>query len=161
MVASVQPFQTIPTSHAMAVFRVLKDLPRGTRSGIRRSMYDIGTVATRDMVTRLTTGQRSGRLYKVRGRIVRASAPGEFPAKRTGGLARSANYSVRGASELEVGARSRFGKPIGEFLEFGTRFMDRRPFIEPTSERHAQTFATLLLRHAPVALDRGRGRLTA
>ncbi len=157
MVASVQPFQTIPTSHAMAVFRVLKDLPRGTRSGIRRSMYDIGADATRDMVTNLTTGSRSGRLYKVRGRIVRASAPGEFPAKRTGGLARSANYSVRGASELEVGVREKYGR----YLEFGTRFMDRRPFIEPTSERHAQTFATLLLRHAPVALDRGRGRLTA
>ncbi len=160
MVASVKPFQSLPSEHALAVFRMIDGAPAAARWAIRRGLYDIGGIATDDMENRLSTGSRSGRTYRLYGEVRRrarrdthrASAAGEFPAKLTGDLARSSDYRVRAASELEVGV----GMPYGPHLEFGTRYMDRRPFIEPTANRHAQTFAILLTKYSRVALDRGR-----
>lgn len=161
MVASVQPFQSLPSEHALVVFRMLDEMPGRTHRAIRRSLYDVGGDAYRDLVRRLTTGSRSGRLYRLSGKLRqragkalhKASAPGEFPAKLTGDLSRSADYSVRGVQELEVGVRQDYGP----HLEFGTRYMLRRPHIEPTSNAHAQQFAILLQRFSRrIALDRGR-----
>ena len=161
MVASVQPFQSLPTEHALAVFRMLDEMPGRTRRAVRRSMHDIGGEARDGMVNALSIGSRTGRFYRLSGDlrrragkvIHRASAPGEFPAKLTGDLARSADYSVRGAQEIEVGVREGYGP----HLEFGTRNMLRRPFIEPTSNRFAQQFAIHLQRFSTrIALDRGR-----
>ncbi len=160
MVASVQPFQSLPSEHALAVFRIIDQAPRLTHRAIRRGLYDIGGEAAQDMERRLSTGARTGRLYQLAGAVRRrarkavhrASAAGEFPAKLTGDLARSSDYRVRAAAELEVGV----GMPYGPHLEFGTRYMDRRPFIEPTSNRFAQQFAILLARYSRIALDRGR-----
>lgn len=160
MVASVQPFQTIPAEHALAVFRLMDAMPRMTHGAIRRGMYDIGQEARTWLIRRLTTGSRSGRTYRLYGDLRRragktlhkSSAAGEFPARLTGDLARSSDYSVRGSRELEVGT----GPEYSKYLEFGTRFMDRRPFIETTSNQFAQQFALLLVRHTRVALDRGR-----
>lgn len=160
MVASVQPFQSLPAEHALAVFRLLDQMPRRTHGAIRRGLYDIGGEATSYLERRLATGPRSGRTYRLSGEIRRrarkalhkASAAGEFPAKLTGDLANSTDYRVRAARELEVGV----GMPYGPHLEFGTRYMDRRPLIEPTSNQFAQQFALLLVRYSRVALDRGR-----
>ncbi len=160
MVASVQPFQSLPDEHALAVFRLLDKAPLLARQVIRRGLYDIGAEATAYLERRLTTGPRTGRTYRLAGEVRRrarkdlhrASAAGEFPAKLTGDLAKSTDYRVRAARELEVGV----GMPYGPHLEFGTRYMDRRPMIEPTSNQFAQQFAILLVRFSRIALDRGR-----
>lgn len=155
MVSSTRRFQSWPTRHAWIAFEFLENVSLWSLWGIRRALHDIGGQAERDMVTRLTTGRRSGRFYKYRGRVYRASAPGEYPARRSGRLARSVAYRVRGWYDLEVGIKGRF-VPFSypKALEFGTIKMERRPFIEPTSNRFAQEMALRLLQYAPVSMDR-------
>lgn len=60
-----------------------------------------------------------------------ASAPGEYPHKRTGNLRRSIDIWVnRKTLEGYVGPTE--DAPYGIFLEYGTRKMDARPFLMPT-----------------------------
>ena len=70
---------------------------------------------------------KSGRVYKYRGRSHRASAPGESPAIRSGKLFKSIRESFPNAQTgvIEVDA------PYAGFLEQGTKFTARRPFVAP------------------------------
>jgi hypothetical protein len=98
----------------------------------------------------MLSGQRHGRVYKVpttgRGRIgqgrsiagtgVRytASAPGESPAIRLGGLRSSVDYNVHGEGRNlagDVGTRLDYGK----HLEFGTLHISPRPWLRKSFEK--------------------------
>lgn len=154
MVASVQPFIEI-TRHADQVFKLIDEVDAIHHAAIRRASYDIAGQSVAWMRLRLTTGRRTGRVYSYPfKRFHRASAPGEFPAKLTGRLSRSIDSSVRSDSEIEVGIRNTF---YSTFLEFGTRKMLRRPFIEPTSNQFANDFAIRLMQYSRTALSKGRG----
>ena len=82
---------------------------------------------------RLSTGKRSGRIYRVPGTkhvTYQASAPGESPAKRLGDLFGRMNYKVqKQGNTYRVGV----GSPLiyAQWLEMGTRKMEARPFIRP------------------------------
>jgi phage gpG-like protein len=82
-----------------------------------------------DQVARLSTEKLrsgmarpgSGRVYRRRGRIHRASSPGQYPARETGRLAASIGSSVTSTS-AEVGTRMSYAI----YLRKGTRKMARR-----------------------------------
>lgn len=65
------------------------------------------------MVTRLSTGARTGRIYKRRGVYHQASAPGEAPKTDRGGLVSSVGIP----EEIENGYGIRVGNWYGKFLE--------------------------------------------
>ena len=155
MVSSTRRFLSRPTRHGYIAFEFLDRVSIWSLRGIRRALYEIGGEAQRDIVHRLTTGRRTGRFYAYRGRIIQASAPGEHPARRSGKLARSVDYRVRGWYELEVGIRGNFPFNYPAALEFGTIKMERRPYIEPASNRFGQEMALRLAEFAPVELRRG------
>jgi hypothetical protein len=78
----------------------------------------------------LTTGSRSGRIYRINGQDHQASAAGEAPAKITGTLAASVQSRLN-QRDLIVGE----GASYARYLELGTRKMAARPHILPAIEK--------------------------
>ena len=74
-------------------------------------------------------GEGSGRTYRIPGTniLYQASAPGEFPAERTGQL-RNSNFFVVDGDMVGIGTPLEYGL----FLEVGTYKMSPRPWINPT-----------------------------
>ncbi len=72
----------------------------------------------------------TGIVYRRRGRVHRASAPGEPPASDEGRLIAGLGFDIVDPRTIAVGV----GGPAAEYallLEQGTRFMDPRPYILP------------------------------
>lgn len=74
-------------------------------------------------------GPKTGRLYK-RGKTVthQASAPGQPPANQTSTLLGTVIYEV---DEQALTATITAGTVYAKYLEFGTRHMAARPFMNP------------------------------
>jgi hypothetical protein len=71
---------------------------------------------------------KTGRAYRVgRNRIHIASAPGEAPAVDTGFLTNSINWQIVDPLNAQVTIAAEYAP----YLEFGTRRMLRRPYVEP------------------------------
>ncbi len=157
MVASTKPVIN-PTPFADKFFRMVDEMPAVHFAAVRATLFHMGQQSSTTMVRRLTTGPRTGRRYRIFGRSHQASAAGEYPAKLTGKLARNADYSVRADNELEVGIRDFAGPDYPKFLEFGTRKMERRPFVEPTSDEFANETAVQLAEYSRVGLSKRLGR---
>jgi len=77
---------------------------------------------------------KTGRWYKRGKKKHRASSPGNPPAIDRGKLVRSIMFNVRDM-EVEIGAIG--GAPYAESLEFGTKKMEPRPFLDPAVKKHA------------------------
>ena len=117
------------------------------RVGIRSALYTIGAEDVRHLQRLITNPPKTGRFYGKH----QASAPGEAPANRTGRLAKSADFIVRGTSQLEVGEKA----PYAKFLEEGTKKMEPRPHVARTrQERSKEAFMTLS--QVPLASLRGK-----
>lgn len=70
------------------------------------------------------------------------SAPGEPPRKRTGFLQRNILYEVyKSAQMVRVGVS--LNALYGLFLEFGTRFMQPRPWLLATLDKYWQQIKAL------------------
>lgn len=72
---------------------------------------------------------KSGRVYRFNGRNVQASAPGEWPSRRTGALAKSVRYLVS-SREVNVGTNI----PYAGFLTSGTSKMAPRKMMKEALE---------------------------
>jgi len=94
-------------------------------TGIRRGLYRVGKKNLKDIRNGIKNPPKTGRFYNFKGRRKRASAPGEFPANRTGRLRRSTDFSVQGSKRMIIGAKAFYGP----FLEEGTQIMEPRPFL--------------------------------
>jgi HK97 gp10 family phage protein len=79
---------------------------------------------------------KHGRVYRYRGRLHRASAPGEAPAILTGALAGSIRIEFEGDTRVAV----QIGAEHAVSQEFGTRKMAPRPFARTAAERTAERF---------------------
>lgn len=88
---------------------------------INRSLLNWGVDLKKYHIAKLTTGARSGRLYGKH----RASAPGEYPAKKTGMLASS--VGIENKNKILIFGEGAF---YAKFLEYGTRKMAPRPHLE-------------------------------
>lgn len=111
------------------------------RSGIRAGLFEIGLESIRHVKFIIRKEKKTGRLYPFRGRVHRASAPGEAPASMTGRLLRTMGYLVRGSYQCEFGDWA----PYGKFLEDGTKNMEPRPHIVRTAREKERDNANILL----------------
>jgi HK97 gp10 family phage protein len=93
----------------------------------------------------IARGPKSGRIYTRRGIEHQASAPGEPPATDTGALIAS------GRADAVMGPRwvrgvVEFKAPYAVHLEYGTRNMAPRPFLNPAIERNRRRINQLIAR---------------
>ena len=84
--------------------------------------------AETEMKKRITSGQKSGNVYKRGNATHTASAPGQSPANDTGKLAGGIKYNKVADNEHEVKITTEYAL----MLEVGTSKMLARPFIMPT-----------------------------
>lgn len=106
-------FKALDEEYTQRTLRALDAAGLIVQNAARRSIVD---------------GPKSGRLYK-RGSVVhRASAPGQPPANDTGRLLGTIVYRVLG---LQLAVEITAGTIYAKFLEFGTRKMEPRPFMNP------------------------------
>ena len=96
---------------------------------ITRGLRKSGKEVNDNIKSKLSSGSRSGRVYIVRGRAHKASAPGEYPAKMTGKLVSSQQYKVSNKQLV-------FGNSASHsaYLENGTAKMSPRTFLKPLVE---------------------------
>lgn len=127
--------------------RVLLDVPHHIsrhRDGMRNALAEIGQEVVNETKRLITTGARTGRIYRFRGRPHQASAPGEVPANRSGKLADSGGYRVKSHSEMVVGEEA----PYAGYLENGTRGrMAPRPHLITAINNKARDTEQALLRN--------------
>lgn len=95
-----------------------------TMRGIVKATEAVKTEAIRLILS----GPKTGRDYRRRSVLHKASAPGEPPASDTGTLVNSiATEYDQAALTGQVVVRA----PYGPYLEFGTQKMEPRPFLRP------------------------------
>jgi HK97 gp10 family phage protein len=88
------------------------------------------------MIKSMQKEKKTGRIYRKSKNVQhQASAPGEPPAVDSGELLRSIMFDVHQFA-LEIGVAG--GAPYAEALEFGTKKMQPRPFLNPAVEKHKQ-----------------------
>lgn len=116
----------------------ITSLSRNTRQGIRNGWRKIGQELKEDLIEE-TKKPKSGRLYRIKRKSHRASAPGETAARITGKYGRSASYIPRG-DELEFGVSS----PYGGYLEHGTSKMDARPGLQNSIKNKQNSFPSTM-----------------
>ena len=92
---------------------------------IEQALKDIGDEVVKETRVLIKSKNKTGRIYRFRGRLHQASAPGEAPANRTGRLLKSSNYAVRNQQQLSIGESA----PYAVFLEDGTRKIKPRPHL--------------------------------
>ena len=97
---------------------------------------------TRPKQNKSTGGQSGNYNWMIGGKLHIPSSPGYAPAVASSDLIKSILMDVR-ANEVEVGSnlKGKKGKyPI--FLEFGTKNMDARPWLEPAFDDGKRDFFT-------------------
>lgn len=114
----------------MRTFVSIDDATIRVRRGLRGGLLTIGKENSRHTKNLIRKPPKTGRLYRTGGRRIRASAPGEAPANRSGRLARSVGYKASGWIRVEFGDRALYGK----FLEHGTMKMAPRPHLVRTAD---------------------------
>jgi len=107
----------------MRSFESMVNIEANTKFGIERGLFRLG----KDLIQSFnaeTKKRKSGILYSVPGRRrrIRASAPGQSPAVRTGKYKKAVGYKISGST-------MRFGNSVeyAGFLETGTSRMKARP----------------------------------
>lgn len=116
--------------------QVVDDL-QGQASPVIRAMAS-GIVGE---MKRLMSLPKTGRAYR-RGRtaIHIASAPGEAPAVDMGTLTNSINMDM----PTLTSARISINADYAAYLEYGTRFMQPRPYVAPAIDKVRTQFAGIL-----------------
>lgn len=122
----------------------------GQARATRRKMLRAGIKVIERHTKNLMVGQRSGRVYRLRGgKEHQASAPGEVPAVEVGNLKGSLRI-------LEVtDDYASFGTSVSYAadLEFGTRNMAARPYLRPAAENSVQDVEQAMTAVADETLD--------
>ena len=121
----------------------LSGLEPKVRAGAIDGLNAVGLAMLNSAKRRIQGGSKSGRTYQKYGprRTHTASAPGESPATDTGGLVNSGFHELDAiALEVSVG----FAKFYAALLEYGTRMMEKRPFLLPTVEEWRRKIAGVI-----------------
>lgn len=134
-----------PEAHK--VIAEVKDIKRKHKKALRSAMHDIGRKSQKDVRKNIALGRKSGRLYKVGGRVHRSSAPGEAPAFLSGDLSRSVKYDVTGHKKTTFG----YMEEYGFYLEKGTEkdgsdHILPRPNLQKVMDDNTQTFINYMVR---------------
>jgi hypothetical protein len=113
------------------------------RAGAIDGLNAVGLAMLNSAKRKIQKGPASGITYQKYGprRVHQASAPGEAPATDTGGLVNSGFHELdESALEVSVG----FAKFYAALLEYGTRIMEKRPFLLPTVEEWRRRIAGVI-----------------
>lgn len=86
---------------------------RQVRAGMKLGLRTIGRRLVSTAQKGVMNPPKSGRFYIIGGRTHQASAPGEYPAERTGRLRRSINFRMPSGTEMRFGAEA----PYSPFLQ--------------------------------------------
>ena len=111
--------------------------------GIRNAFYEIGKENQRYLQRRILAKDKTGKIYPYKGGSHRASAPGEFPANRSGNLRKSVGYVLQGSSSLEFGVEAEYGK----YLEEGTKHIKPRKLVGETAREKQRDAVNAFLKH--------------
>lgn len=132
--------------------QVLAEIPKHVelhRGGIVQAYHEQGQNLVKAVRKLIRKRNKTGRLYKFRGKVHQASAPGEAPANRSGRLLKSSDYKVTNWYKMEFGEEAFYAK----FLEEGTRKrMAPRPHLRVVVNQESTNFVNLLETYAKKAI---------
>jgi HK97 gp10 family phage protein len=105
---------------------------RAVDDEVAKGLYAGAQQIATDYRKSVLAGGKSGRLYRRRSIVHRASAPGEAPASDTGRLVNAIHVEL----ESGLSAIMRVATKYAELLEFGTSKMAARPAALPAAEKN-------------------------
>lgn len=117
----------IAPSNSNQVFYNIGRTGEATKIGIRKAFHKIGRDLKGEFKRQVLAKNKTGRLYKIRGKLHQSSAPQETPANLTGNYRKSIGYAVSG-TEMAFGNDAEYAG----FLENGTSRMRKRPGLRNT-----------------------------
>lgn len=131
------------TSRALDHFRVNVAIVRGLK--------EIGKKLTLTSRAGIRKRNKTGRIYNFKGRKHRAGAVGEYPAKRTGNLARSINYTV-GGFKLNFGTNIYYAKYLQQWTDPENptstwKKVGPRPFLQLSHDENKGEFENIMSKH--------------
>ncbi len=92
-------------------------LDHATRAGIRFGLYNLGQTMRDSASAEMLRKNKTGRVYRYRGRRHRASARGETAANRSGRMRRSLDFVVQGSTQMQFGANTPYARILEEQLD--------------------------------------------
>ena len=130
-------------------FKGFKELKRKNKERIKDFERDVVRATTRSALVvksyaqeQIQRGTASG---NPRGDGSFASAPGEFPKTDTGNLVSNISTQVKKEGQTVVGMIISSAE-YSKHLEFGTRNMAPRPFMQPSLDRNAGKIKTIFVK---------------
>jgi HK97 gp10 family phage protein len=116
--------------------QIAKRLTTEAENEIKIRLFSSANLVEAEAKQSIQRGVKSGRIYKRRSVVHQASAPGEPPASDTGflvsNITKTAVEKSGTALSIFVESKAKYSK----FLEFGTRKMSARPFLQPALEKN-------------------------
>jgi HK97 gp10 family phage protein len=113
---------------------------------MEKNLEHVGVVLSGEMRASINRSPASGRVYKRRGIVHRASAPGEPPATDRGTLSASIDYKVERTGRykrlVRVGTQLKYGK----WLEYGTVRIKPRPFARPALKKYEKKLPEMVFK---------------
>jgi HK97 gp10 family phage protein len=116
--------------------QIAKRLTTEAENEIKVRLFSSANLVEAEAKQSIQRGVKSGRIYKRRSIVHQASAPGEPPASDTGFLVSNITKTAveKSGTALSISVESK--APYSKFLEFGTRKMSARPFLQPALEKN-------------------------
>ena len=115
--------------------RATREVQKAVDDELRRGLFAAAKHVEGEAKRSIAAGGKTGRIYKRRTVVHRASAAGEAPATDTGRLVNSITSYPAGASLESTVVAGRGTVKYASLLEFGTRFIAPRPFMFPALEK--------------------------
>ncbi len=123
--------------------RALQLVGNRARKGAEKGWYFVGKDATKIAATEIRDKtKKTGRFYIFKGKRIRASAPGEYPAKRSGDLARSLGWDVINYQEMQT--TSRLDADYPKELELGSQRIARRSYLARTARDNSMRYKNMM-----------------
>lgn len=120
----------------------LKRVESEISKNVDKAIFIAAKLIRNDAIRGIQRGKKTGKKYKRRGIEHRASAPGEYPASDTGGLAGSIRIN-RGFLEADVGSDKIYAKYL-EPDSGNEGHMQPRPFLEPSFNKNKEKINKLI-----------------
>lgn len=118
------------------------------RKGIRTALFEIGAENTQQVKRFIYAPPKTGRYYRYKKRWHRASAPGESPANRSGFLARTIDYRVKGIDRVEIISEAIYANVLEDGYVFSDgREIKPRPYLIRTANKKRRDNYNSLKRH--------------
>lgn len=138
--------------------RATREVQLAVNTELKKALFASAKQVESEAKRSITSGQKTGRVYKRRSVTHRASAPGEAPASDTGRLVNSINsyLSTDGLYSFVIAGRGLV--KYAAMLEFGTIKMAARPFMFPALEKSRDWIRERLAKAVRTAASKSVGR---